>query len=576
MQQAPSKLNKGKTRSPRLLVPMLIALLLITGFQVYWVNDNYRKEQAELETRTSLLFRDMLRGLQDSVLDKRLSEASNDSTISQLVDTSKRADFHSVRTVAGKAGLKPGNNIRFRRNHDSLPTKGVVHILRMAALRDSGVRRTDTTYFSGRASGPRKWPTVGDSILQSIDPAMIESVSVDKRGDSNSLVEGVSPLPGDGIIRIVMKKTPAATKTKPQPKPAGPGPRINFTSITLNNDNGQRVVLRLDSVLSRRIPDSLIRSSFQAVLDREKMEVPFSIEQKVMDTTYRYPGDFRDDSGLYQGYQARIGNAFPYLIKRVTGPIIFSLFLVALTVFSFTILYRSLVRQHRLAQMRSDLVSNITHELKTPIATVGVAIEALMNFNAIHDTKRTEEYLEISRLELQRLGLLVDKVLKLSMFENEHIQLAKEPLDLRQLVMEVTGSLRLQMEKQQAVLEYDLQGDLQLEGDRLHLLSVIFNLLDNALKYASGAPLIRIGAAATDSMVILTVADNGIGIPPAYRAKIFDKFFRVPQGNTHNAKGHGLGLSYASEVVRQHGGSITLESRTGEGSTFTISLPKKS
>jgi two-component system phosphate regulon sensor histidine kinase PhoR len=225
--------------------------------------------------------------------------------------------------------------------------------------------------------------------------------------------------------------------------------------------------------------------------------------------------------------------------------------------------------------MKTDLISNITHELKTPIATVGVAIEALKNFNAIQDTRRTNEYLDISQQELQRLSLLVDKVLKLSMFEKKEIELQKQHFDMGQLAEEVLASLRLQVEKLQAKIQISKEGPLEFWGDRLHWQSVIFNLLDNALKYSQSQPEISIAITGTEEQLMLEVADNGIGIPEGYQNKVFEKFFRVPAGDTHNAKGHGLGLSYVAQVVRQHGGDIKLESQEGSGSTFTITLPRQ-
>jgi two-component system phosphate regulon sensor histidine kinase PhoR len=273
-------------------------------------------------------------------------------------------------------------------------------------------------------------------------------------------------------------------------------------------------------------------------------------------------------------YQLVIGNSVPYLFRQITQPILFSILLLGITLLSFSLLYRNLVKQRRLAALKNEFISNITHELKTPIATVGVAIEALKNFNAMNDTNRTKEYLDISQNELQRLGLLVDKVLRLSMFEKKEIELKYEPVDMGSLVEEVVASLRLQLEKVNANVKVDKSGDLTLEGDRLHLLSVIFNLVDNAVKYSPGKPEIAITLKATQTEVILEVADRGIGIPAVYRDKVFEKFFRVPHGDTHNAPGYGLGLSYACQVLRKHGGDIQVKDREGSGTIFTISIPK--
>ena len=305
------------------------------------------------------------------------------------------------------------------------------------------------------------------------------------------------------------------------------------------------------------------------------MAVPFTVSYHP-ETPFAEAGFFRNGppANSFGGYKIQLGNAFSFLLKRITWPILFSLFLVGLTMMSFVLFYRSLLRQHRLAQLKNDLISNITHELKTPIATVGVAIEALKNFNAIQDPKRTQEYLDISQNELQRLGLLVDKVLKLSMFENKEIELKYELIDLEEVVNEVVASLRLQLEKNNARIVVNTQGNLLMKGDRTHLLSVVFNLLDNALKYSKENTSIEVLIKEQEHTIELKVTDNGIGIPEAYREKIFEKFFRVPTGDTHNAKGHGLGLSYVAKVIQRHSGSIDVNSQEGLGSTFIVQLPK--
>ncbi len=224
--------------------------------------------------------------------------------------------------------------------------------------------------------------------------------------------------------------------------------------------------------------------------------------------------------------------------------------------------------------MKNEFISNVTHELKTPIATVGVAIEALKNFNAIHDPERTREYLDISQNELQRLSLLVDKVLKLSMFEKKEMELKKEQFDCRQLVQEVMNSMRLQFEKYHARAHLHTEGENYIvEADKLHITSVIYNLLDNALKYSRENPVIDVFVRANSENIEISVRDNGIGIESAYKEKIFDKFFRVPTGDKHNIKGYGLGLSYVAEVIRRHHGNVRVESELGKGSTFTARFP---
>ncbi|HRF16698.1 MAG TPA: HAMP domain-containing sensor histidine kinase, partial [Chitinophagaceae bacterium] len=319
-----------------------------------------------------------------------------------------------------------------------------------------------------------------------------------------------------------------------------------------------------------------VDSAYRRALAEEKINIPFSITRA--DTSSTEASTLNEVTiGLANPvtYKLELGNTFPYLMKRITQPILFSILLLGITILSFFLLYRNLLKQRRLAELKNEFISNITHELKTPIATVGVAIEALRNFNAMQDPQRTKEYLDISSNELQRLSLLVDKVLKLSMFEKKEIDLKYELVNMKEITDEVVSSLKLQLEKKNAAVSVTAKGETGLQGDRLHLLSVVFNLLDNALKYSKGKPVIDIRIMGTDQQVIFSVTDNGIGIPPAYTDKIFDKFFRVPHGDTHNAKGYGLGLSYAARVILQHKGTIDVYNNEGEGVTFTIHLPKQ-
>jgi len=318
-----------------------------------------------------------------------------------------------------------------------------------------------------------------------------------------------------------------------------------------------------------------VQATYGKKLREQNINVPFSIKR--VPTVERENPVFNEVTLGFSNpitYQLSLGNTVPFLLKRISVPILFSIFLVAFTIMSFSLLYRNLLRQRRLADIKNEFISNITHELKTPIATVSVAIEALRSFNASIDPQRSKEYLDISANELLRLSLLVDKVLKLSMFEKKEIELRYEPLDMKELVEEVTSSMRLQFEKKGAQIKVTTEGDTTLEGDRLHLVSVIFNLLDNALKYSTDNAEIDIAVKGMDNKLQLMIADSGIGIPGEYHNKIFEKFFRVPTGNLHNAKGYGLGLSYVSHVIKKHEGTIRVESVEGDGSKFFITLPK--
>jgi two-component system phosphate regulon sensor histidine kinase PhoR len=354
------------------------------------------------------------------------------------------------------------------------------------------------------------------------------------------------------------------------------GDTMRFSRRLPSPENNNYIVNLLYGVDS--LQDSIrlgeISTAYARQLKKQKIDIPFTINR--FDST---PPAISKENLVTVGFarpvifQLQLGNSFPYILKQLIQPVLLSILLLAVTILSFVLLYRNLVKQQRLSELKNEFISNITHELKTPLATVGVAIEALKNFNALEDPNRTREYLEISSNELHRLGLLVDKVLKLSMFENKEMDLKYEPVDMRVLVDEVVDSLKLQFEKLQATVTISQNGNVIVSGDRLHLLSVIFNLVDNALKYSREKPVIHIELGGNEAQVMLLIKDNGIGIPAAYRGRIFEKFFRVPHGDTHNAKGYGLGLSYVAQVVERHGGQIQVDSEEGTGTTFKILFP---
>jgi two-component system, OmpR family, phosphate regulon sensor histidine kinase PhoR len=380
------------------------------------------------------------------------------------------------------------------------------------------------------------------------------------------------------MMDVIMQRTNDSTRPRILLRSRGGDslPMLNQTMSPRQNRIMQ-FLFDVDS-LQDSIKIKEVETAYAKRLYEQNLDVPFTIS-RVPTTDSAERRAFNEVTLGFANpitYKLSLGDTFPTILKRLSSAILFSVFLVGVTILSFLLLYRNLLRQRKLGDIKNEFISNITHELKTPIATVSVAIEALRSFSASMDPQKTREYLDISANELQRLSLLVDKVLKLSMFEKKEIELKYEPLNMRQLVDEVTSSMRLQFEKRKAVVNIHADSIGSMQGDRLHLVSVLFNLLDNALKYSTDHPVIDIAIKEAGDQVQLVIADNGIGIPAEYHGRIFEKFFRVPHGNVHNAKGYGLGLSYVAHVVDQHKGNIKVEPNEGRGSRFVITLPKGS
>jgi two-component system, OmpR family, phosphate regulon sensor histidine kinase PhoR len=346
------------------------------------------------------------------------------------------------------------------------------------------------------------------------------------------------------------------------------------------------ISIRLD-LDSLRIDD--IVAHYKQALLSQNIDLPFRIHRLHQSQLPSPPdglGMFHQYQGLmtvpvfagmprFNVYVAQIPEYQSFVFRKTVQNIFFSMILFGMTALAFGLVYRSLRQQERLTALKNDFISNITHELKTPIATVSVAIEALQNFNALQKPELTKEYLDISKNELSRLSMLVDKVLKLSVFEQKEPELKKETLDMASLVAEVLDSMRLQFEKLGVKIAFDTEGahDTFIEADKTHLTSVIYNLLDNAIKYEGKN--IQIQFSTDQNRLKMRIADDGCGIATEYQSKIFDKFFRVPKGDVHNVKGYGLGLSYVASILKQHGGRIEVESVLGRGSIFSVFLPKK-
>jgi two-component system phosphate regulon sensor histidine kinase PhoR len=348
-----------------------------------------------------------------------------------------------------------------------------------------------------------------------------------------------------------------------------PQPHTVKFFTTQKNLSDTLPVYKIDSAYKKELLKNNIAANFTIITNTQAAMNSF-VKPWVVQTNVSFMGLSHNS-----GYLAVFENPTGYLLNRVKLPIIVSLLLLALTTTSFIFLFRNLAAQQKLTAIKNEFIGNITHELKTPIATVTVAIEALRNFNVLDNPERTREYLDISALEMKRLAMLVDKVLKLSMFENQQIQLKKENIDLLQLSAEIIAGMKLQFEKAHAIIRLTKEGDdFLLHADKLHITSVLYNLLDNALKYSKKGPIITVHLFSDEQLLGLSVTDNGIGIPAMYAGKIFQKFFRVPSGDHHNIKGYGLGLSYVHHIVTSHNGTISVTSTEGKGSTFTVKLPR--
>ncbi len=268
-----------------------------------------------------------------------------------------------------------------------------------------------------------------------------------------------------------------------------------------------------------------------------------------------------------------VSNYRHYIFWKMLPQMLFVLILLVITATAFIVTFRSLRAQIKLSTLKDDFISNISHELKTPIATVKVALEALNNYNIIDDPKLSREYLGMATSEMDRLELLATRVLNTSLLDAGKIYLQQETHDLKTMVEETLQNMQPCFRQQEAKVSFSYTGNNFLVSiDKLHMQGVIVNLLDNSLKYKLAPVNININLTEDNGAVQLSLCDNGPGIPDEYLKKVFEKFFRVPNGNTHNTKGHGLGLSYAAQVMHLHNGNIEVNNIASGGCMFTLTF----
>lgn len=264
-------------------------------------------------------------------------------------------------------------------------------------------------------------------------------------------------------------------------------------------------------------------------------------------------------------YRASVSPLTRHILSQMMGVIVTIFLLMAAFAAAFRYLFRTVSRLRTIEEMKDDFVSNMTHELKTPISIAYSANDALLNYDTTNDPEKKAAYLTIAMKQLKHLGELVENILAMSMERRKTMTLKPEKIDLPALVDEIAEAQRMRGDKNIAI-EVESVGDTTVTADKSHLSNVLNNLIDNAIKYSGESVAINIKIS-VDGM---EVADNGIGIPAKNLPYIFDKFYRVPHGNRQDVRGYGIGLYYVKQILEKMGWSISVKSHEGQGSVFTI------
>ena len=332
----------------------------------------------------------------------------------------------------------------------------------------------------------------------------------------------------------------------------------------------------IEYLLRKELEERAIKVDFEYAIYSNALATKVHSDDFSLDypTTYAIPL-FVDDEGAseYQLYVNFTGKK-RYVLSTIKGMAILSIIFTLIIVVAYSSALSQLLQQRQISQIKTDFINNMTHELKTPIATINLALDSIKNPKIAEDQEKVKRYLNMIKEENKRMHAQVENVLRISQLEKNELNIKKEKQELHDIIEDAVIHVSLLVEDREGYIKMHL-GALKttvLANDS-HMTNVVVNILDNATKYSEEAPKIDIYTENVKNSIVLKIRDQGIGMSKVAQKKIFEKFFREHTGDLHNVKGHGLGLTYVKRIIDDHHGQIWVESERGKGSTFIIKLP---
>ncbi len=340
----------------------------------------------------------------------------------------------------------------------------------------------------------------------------------------------------------------------------------------------------LDSVIRTEISDDNLPKTYVFMVANE-FGIPIhfdnappnynpNIDTLLSNKTLLFPSNILDEDQYLHIYFPKKG---VFLFQEMWGSFVISLTLMILIIVALMFMFKTILAQEKISEIKNDFISNMTHEFKTPISTISLACEALSDPDMVKQgAEDITPFVKMINDENKRLSMLVERILQSAVIDRGQLKLQEETVLLNEVLDEVVQNARFRIQNSGGKINLELPNSMiYIQTDKMHMANIISNLVDNAIKYSKGAPEIDIILYKENKKVHLTVKDKGIGIKKEHLSKIFDKLYRVPTGNVHNVKGFGLGLSYVKAIAELHGWNITVRSKYGEGSEFTLTMSEK-
>ena len=347
------------------------------------------------------------------------------------------------------------------------------------------------------------------------------------------------------------------------------------------------------SLVSKRLNTKLVDSVLVNELKNNgvnlKPEYAVYNDQKKRQSSIFSPGYIATDAPDYMtrlfpndlfgspySLKVQFKNMDAYILKSMMFMLSMSVLLTIFLILAFIIALWAIVKQKKISEIRSDFINNITHEFKTPISTIGLAIDSIDNPKIIDNKKQVKYFTQIIREENYRMNQLVENVLRSALLDRKNLKQNIDDVDLHELIQKAVNHTQLQIESRSGKITLHLDAEKSvIEADATQVLNALMNLIDNAIKYSPAPPEIEISTHLSGNRIVCAIEDKGIGISHEVQRRIFDRFYRYTDGNIHDVKGHGLGLAFVKAIVDAHNGRISVESELGKGSRFEVILPLK-
>jgi len=339
----------------------------------------------------------------------------------------------------------------------------------------------------------------------------------------------------------------------------------------------QRVSRRyLSKLLDKKLNENNIDIDFEYAIYHKDLATKVQTEnfELYTESTFEVPIflDSNDESEykLYVNFPERS----KFILSSILGMTLLSVIFITIIIIAYTSAIYQLIKQRKISQIKTDFINNMTHEFKTPIATINLALDAIRNPKIINDEDKVKRYLKMIKDENKRMHAQVENVLRISKLEKNELNISKDKVDLHDIIEDAITHIQLIVESRNGYIKTKLDAPISsVLANETHFTNVIVNILDNAVKYSDDEPKISMSTENVGNSIILSISDQGNGMPKSVQKRVFEKFYREHTGDVHNVKGHGLGLAYVKRIVDDHSGHVRVESEKGKGSTFIIELP---